>query len=40
MYLDTAFPACSMQLIFDDICMDTWDYNTPHMVMDRGYNMK
>ncbi|EPZ62014.1 hypothetical protein H477_5773, partial [[Clostridium] sordellii ATCC 9714] len=29
-----------MQLIFDDICMDTWDYNTPHMVMDRGYNMK
>ncbi|XP_026815785.1 uncharacterized protein LOC113555557 [Rhopalosiphum maidis] len=38
--LNTAFPACSMQLIFDDISMDTWDYNTPHMVMDRGYNMK
>lgn len=39
MHLDTAFPATSLQLMFDDSITTPWDVNSRVMMMDRGYNM-
>ncbi|XP_022163214.1 uncharacterized protein LOC111028766 [Myzus persicae] len=38
-FMNTAFPACSLQLCFDTVSMEKWNPKIPHMVMDRGYNM-
>lgn len=39
MYSDTAFPASSLQLMFDDSTNTPWNVDTRVMMLDRGYNM-
>lgn len=39
-HTDTGIPACSIQVIFDNSQSGPWDYKTPVMMVDRGYNWK
>lgn len=37
-YLDTAFPSCSIQILIDNSVPNPWTCTSTAMMLERGYN--